>query len=134
MTLVTPAARSHIDYVILYVSDLDAAAAFYREVAGLEVRVTGDGYVEFDAGPTKLGLYDRGRLDELLGDNGLQAAGEACFVVGDVDAEAERLRAAGIKILSGPLDRPWGHRTLHVAGPDGHVVELAQEIPRAPSE
>ena len=28
-------------------------------------------------------------------------------------------------------DRPWGHRTLHVADPDGFVVEFAQEIPRA---
>ena len=36
----------------------------------------------------------------------------------------------GIRILSGPVDRPWGHRTLHLLDPDGFVVELAQEIPR----
>ena len=33
-----------------------------------------------------------------------------------------------------PLDRPWGHRTVHVEDPDGFVVELAVEIPRQPSE
>ena len=36
-----------------------------------------------------------------------------------------------VAVLRGPTDRPWGHRTLHLADPDGFVVELAQEIPRA---
>ena len=35
------------------------------------------------------------------------------------------------RVLSGPVDRPWGHRTVHVADPDGFVVEFAEEIPRA---
>lgn len=117
-----------IDYVILYVSDLEAAVAFYRDVARMEVRVTGDGYVEFATGPTRLALYDSNRLAELTGTT--DATGEICFVVADVDAEAERLRATGVRILAGPVDRPWGHRTLHVAGPNGHVVEFAQDIPR----
>ena len=52
----------------------------------------------------------------------------------DVDAEAERLRLAGAEILTGPVDRPWGHRTLHLLDPDGLVVELAQEIPRQDRE
>jgi lactoylglutathione lyase len=25
-----------------------------------------------------------------------------------------------------PTDRPWGERTLHLADPDGNVVELTQ--------
>jgi lactoylglutathione lyase len=36
-----------------------------------------------------------------------------------------------VRPLAPPTDRPWGHRTLHVADPDGFVVEFAQEIPRA---
>jgi lactoylglutathione lyase len=52
------------------------------------------------------------------------------FVVNDVDAEVARVAAAGARVLSGPVDRPWGHRTVHLADPDGFVVELAQEIPR----
>jgi catechol 2,3-dioxygenase-like lactoylglutathione lyase family enzyme len=55
-------------------------------------------------------------------------------LVKDVDAEAQRLRAAGATILKGPVDRAWGHRTLHVEDPDGFVVELAEEIPRQPSQ
>jgi lactoylglutathione lyase len=56
------------------------------------------------------------------------------FLVGDVDAEAERLRGAGVAIRKGPVDRAWGHRTVHLEDPDGFVVELAEEIPRQPSQ
>lgn len=57
-------------------------------------------------------------------------AAEIVLVVDDVDAQARRLADEGITVLSGPADRPWGHRTVHVADPDGFVVEPAQEIPR----
>jgi lactoylglutathione lyase len=45
------------------------------------------------------------------------------FLVDDVDTEAERLRGLGLELLSGPVDRRWGHRTLHLLDPDGFVVE-----------
>ena len=61
---------------------------------------------------------------------GAGPAAEVVIVVDDVDARAERLVARGARVLSGPENRPWGHRTLHLADPDGFVVELAQEIPR----
>jgi lactoylglutathione lyase len=126
----------HVGYVILFVADLERSVRFYRDVLGLEFRLAGDGYVEFATGATKFGLYDRNRLDELTG-QGPEApgrpGGEVVFVVEDVDAEAERLRAEGVAILKGPVDRPWGHRTVHLEDPDGFVVELAEEIPRRPA-
>jgi lactoylglutathione lyase len=124
-----------VGYVILFVADLERSVAFYRDVVGLPFRLHGDGYAEFATRGTRFGLYDRNRLRELTG-QGTEAprspGGEVVFLVADVDAEAERVRAAGATILAGPVDRAWGHRTLHLADPDGFVVELAQEIPRRP--
>ncbi|MFN2590447.1 MAG: VOC family protein [Actinomycetota bacterium] len=122
-----------MDYVILFAADLERSTAFYRDVIGLEPKVRGEGYVEFRTGPTRFGLFERSKLPDLIGrpgGEGRGVAGEIVLIVPDVDAEAGRLRAAGAEILSDPTDRPWGHRTLHVADPDGNVVELAQEIPR----
>jgi lactoylglutathione lyase len=121
-----------VDYVIRFVSDLDQSVEFYRDVLGMKPKVVGDGFVEFDVENLKFGLYERGKLPELIGPDSLQTGpeGELVFVVGDVDSWSERMRGAGIQVLSGPTDRPWGHRTLHVADPDGLIVELAQEIPR----
>jgi lactoylglutathione lyase len=125
-----------VGYVIVFVGDLERSLAFYRDVIGLPFRLRGDGYVEFATEGSRFGLYDRNRLDELTGQDSTAPArpgGEVVFLVGDVDAEAGRLRAAGATILAGPVDRAWGHRTLHVEDPDGFVVELAEEIPRQPS-
>jgi lactoylglutathione lyase len=126
-----------LGYVILFVADLERSVAFYRDVIGVPFRLEGDGYVEFATQGARFGLYDRNRLEELTGqgtDLPRAPGGEVVFLVGDVDAEAARLRAAGATILSGPVDRAWGHRTLHVEDPDGFVVELAEEIPRQPAQ
>jgi lactoylglutathione lyase len=126
-----------VGYVILFVADLERSVAFYRDVIGVPFRLQGDGYVEFATDGTRFGLYERNRLDELTGQDATdpgRPGGEVVFLVEDVDAEAERLGAAGATILKGPVDRPWGHRTLHVEDPDGFVVELAEEIPRQPSQ
>jgi lactoylglutathione lyase len=125
-----------LGYVILFVRDLERSVAFYRDVIGLPFKLQGDGYVEFATQGARFGLYDRNRLGELTGqgtDPPDHPGGEVVFLVEDVDAEAERLRAAGATILRGPVDRAWGHRTLHLEDPDGFVVELAGEIPRQPS-
>jgi lactoylglutathione lyase len=121
-----------VDYVILYVDDLASSISFYRDVLGLEFRFEESGYAEFSTGATKFGLMERSRLPDLIGREAPAGppGGEVLFLVEDVDAEADRLRAAGARILTGPTDRPWGHRTLHLADPEGHVIELAQEIPR----
>ena len=121
-----------IDYVILYVSNLERAVAFYRDVIGLPFKFADDGYAEFATTNLKFALFHESRALELTGREPTGAFGcEVLIIVDDVDGEAERLRAAGAEILSGPTDRPWWHRTLHLADPDGHVVELAQEIPRS---
>jgi lactoylglutathione lyase len=126
-----------VGYVILFVADLERSVAFYRDVIGLPFKLQGEGYVEFATEGTRFGLYDRNRLDELTGQGAelpRSPGGEVVLLVEDVDAEAERLRGAGATILKGPVDRAWGHRTLHLEDPDGFVVELAEEIPRQPAQ
>ena len=118
-------------YVILYVSDLDASIRFYRDVLGVPFKFTDAGYAEFATAGTRLALYERRRAEWLTGRPVTPGpAAEVAFVVEDVDARAAELAARGAEVLSGPTDRPWGHRTVHLADPDGFVVELAQEIPR----
>ncbi len=122
-----------VGYVILFVRDLASSIDFYRDVVGLEPRFREHGYAEFVTEGTKFALYERRRVLGLIGREAAarEPAGEVVFEVPDADAEARRLGAAGVEIASGPVDRPWGHRTVHVVDPDGHVVEFAQRVPRA---
>lgn len=121
-----------VDYVILYVRDFEVSIAFYRDVVGLPFKLQESGYAEFATEGCKFSLYERARLPGLIGREATEGgpSGEVAFLVDDVEQEARRLERAGVTILSGPVDRPWGHRTLHFLDPDGQVVEFAQEIPR----
>lgn len=46
------------------------------------------------------------------------------FMTLDVDALAERARAAGATILEGPQDRPWNARDVTIADPDGYRLNF----------
>ena len=111
-----------LDYVIHYVESLGRSVTFYRDVIGLTVRLEGDGYVEFAMDNTKFSLFERSRLAELIGrEGGTPPCGEIGFMIDDVDGEAARLERLGVEILSGPVNRPWRERTLHIADPDGNI-------------
>jgi lactoylglutathione lyase len=125
-------ARVRLGYAILFVSDLERSVAFYRDVIGVPFRFANESYAEFATEGAKFALYARGHLAELIGTSAPAGKapwpqGEVAFFVADVDAEHERLSAAGVSVLAPPTDRPWGERTLHVADPDGNVVELTRQ-------
>lgn len=56
-----------VDYLILYVRDLEVEVAFYRDVIGLPVNLQESGYAEFATSGTKFALYERSRLADLIG-------------------------------------------------------------------
>jgi lactoylglutathione lyase len=37
-----------------------------------------------------------------------------------------------VELLTGPVDRPYQERTLHIADPDGNVIEYAQKLRARP--
>lgn len=47
------------------------------------------------------------------------------LLVDDVDAVIARLVDLGVKPLTGPIDRPWGPRTVTFADPSGNYWELS---------
>ena len=61
-----------------------------------------------------------------------QAAGsrfQLTIWVDDADAACARLVSRGAPLLNGPLNRAWGVRTAAFSDPDGHVWEIAQQLP-----
>jgi lactoylglutathione lyase len=53
---------------------------------------------------------------------------ELGFKVDDCDAAYDELVSAGATPAVAPMERPWGQRTAYVRDPDGHLVELAQDL------
>lgn len=118
---------------ILAVSDLERSKRFYAEVFAWPRTVDVPVYAEHELpGGMRLGLYERkgfahntGQLPELL-PSGALAATELYFHVDDPRAYAERLAAAGARVLSPLALRPWGDEAAYFADPDGNVLVVAR--------
>jgi uncharacterized protein len=121
-----PVFGRHPDYVILAVDDLDRALGFWTGTLGLKLGHRSGPYAQLDTGATRLALYDAAAMRETVG--GGDDRFEIGFKVADVDAAYEQLTTAGAAPAVPPTDRPWGQRTAYVRDPDGHLVELAQDL------
>jgi len=51
--------------------------------------------------------------------------------VDDADAVCAELATRGVVLLNGPMNREWGVRTASFTDPDGHIWEIAQQLPDA---
>lgn len=123
-----------LDYAVLVVADVDRSVAFYTELLGLRLAHRSGPYAQLDTGTCRLSLYQRDAMAQTLGRDRLEppapdaVAFEIGFKVDDVDAAYDELTAAGAEPAVPPATRPWGQRTAYLADPDGHLVELAQDL------
>lgn len=139
-----------IHHFALAVSDMDRSLAFYTELFGMAVasdREVVRDYVEQITGVE--GAHQRlvhlsgyGQRLELLEYRAPRGAARArplpdagsahvCFLTDDLDAEVERLRAAGVPFRSpGPVTTTSGPnrggRGVYLEDPDGNAVEVVE--------
>jgi catechol 2,3-dioxygenase-like lactoylglutathione lyase family enzyme len=116
--------------VTLFVEDLAEARRFYGEVFGLPVFFEDENSAVFRFGETLVNLLQANQAKSLVApatvasrDAGVRF--QFTLGVGDVDAMCERLKAQGVELLNGPMDRPWGIRTASFRDPGGHIWEIA---------
>ena len=83
----------------------------FREYAGGAVFFLGGGYLE------------------LSGSGAPRASGDKISLwlqVRDIDAEWDRLEAAGVDQVEAPVDKAWGLREARLRDPDGVLLVLVQ--------
>ena len=123
------------DYVVVVVEDLDRALRFYCDLLGLPLDHRSGPFAQFATGVTRVALYERRAMAATLGREleppSPDAPGfELGFKVDDCDAAFDDLVSGGAAPAVPPTDRVWGQRTAYVRDPDGHLVELAQDLGR----
>ena len=117
----------------LFISDLEKSKEFYSKVFEKSAVFEDENSVVFSFGETLINLLVQSEAPELIApatvaESSSGSRFQLTIQVLDVDAQAERLSNLGISLINGPLDRPWGIRTILFADPDGHLWELAQDI------
>ncbi len=127
-----------VDVITLFVEDLERAKGFYRDVFGLPVTYEDQNSAFFrfhNMGVNLLAASAARELVEPAAVGNREAGSRLVLTIGvdDVDAVCAELAAAGVALLNGPMNRPWGVRTASFTDPGGHIWEIAQDLPPAGS-
>lgn len=126
-----------LGWVIVYVEDPAAAAAFYERAFGLQgvFIAPGGAFAQLDTGSTKLAFAAYALGDENF-PGGVRHAGredpppnvELALVAEDIEPAYARALDAGCTSLATPQDKPHGQRVAYVRDPFGTLVELATPL------
>ena len=121
------------------IHDPDAALACYRDTLGLDVRmdVAREDFRWITVGASSqpgvaivLTNYlngspaDNEALEALIAKGALNGVH---FKSEDLDADFEKVRAAGAEIVQEPTEQPWGTRDFAVRDPSGNLVRIDQQ-------
>ena len=122
-----------VDFITLFVEDLEQSKTFYQEVFGLPLAFEDQSSAVFrfaNAGINLLKVDAARELIEPASVASREAGSRLVFTVGvdDVDAVCAELAERGVVLLNGPMNRPWGIRTASFSDPAGQIWEIAQDL------
>jgi catechol 2,3-dioxygenase-like lactoylglutathione lyase family enzyme len=119
-----------VHYVELGCRDLERSTAFYRDLLGFtEAPAPDRGARCLRAGDVLIRLTEAGpgaSAGGWVNDDRQRGLRHFGMRVGDIDAQIDRLRAAGVRVLSPPADVLGGVRIAFFLDPDGARLEFIQ--------
>jgi catechol 2,3-dioxygenase-like lactoylglutathione lyase family enzyme len=115
----------------VYVTDQDAALAFYTGTLGFrvvdDVPMGEDRWLVVAPGQAETGISLQ-RPDRMGREDNPATVGEhtgISFVVDDVQAFYDQLTSKGVTFSGAPEDMPWGGKGVHFSDPDGNMFFVA---------
>ena len=128
--------QKSVSAITLFVEDKNRARSFYEKVFELGPAHEEETEVMFRLDNTLLFLTNASVADRMVAPARVGGPNQGprhvfAIIVEDVDAVCRELKEKGVGLLNGPEDRSWGMRTANFQDPDGHVWEIATELPGA---
>jgi catechol 2,3-dioxygenase-like lactoylglutathione lyase family enzyme len=126
-------ALNSVGAVTLFVEDPQRSKSFYEEVFGVSVIFEDEDSAAFEFENLILNVLRASEAGELIDPapvarEGIGSRFQLTIWVDDADSACNQLERRGVKLLNGPIDRPWGVRTAAFTDPDGHVWEVAAKL------
>ena len=116
---------------LIVVADMRRAKEFYTSVLGARIKFDFGANITFHGDFALQTLESWAEFIERSPDSVVFGAknGELYFEEEDIDALASRLAARGdIRYVHGLKEHPWGQRVLRFYDPDGHIIEVGENL------
>jgi catechol 2,3-dioxygenase-like lactoylglutathione lyase family enzyme len=121
-----------IDHIVLNVTDVDIAAAWYQRVLGMEREDFGPHMrtaVKFGGQKINLRPADQDVYSWPTGATHLAGAGDLCFITAaPPDEVVGHLHDCGVAIVQGPVEKAGALgpiQSVYCRDPDGNLVEIS---------
>ncbi|MEC7789262.1 MAG: VOC family protein [Chloroflexota bacterium] len=123
---------SHLDHLVIPVSDIEQSVEFYVKYLGMAVKRSESGRVSLHFGEQKINLHPAGWDFWLKAKIHLAGTADLCFIIEEPVSDVQSaLETQGLNILEGPVRREGavGDMTsIYFRDPDGNLIELANYI------
>lgn len=121
---------SHLDHLVLTVSDIERAVAFYQRVLHLEPVTFANGRRALRFGRQKINLQ---LLGQETRNHARVGSGDLCLITNWPLAEViAHLQREQVEILEGPVQKSGAMgpiESLYFNDPDGNLIEVSQYLP-----
>ena len=118
-----------LDHLVLTVRDIARSLEFYERVLGMRRESFGEGRVALHFGRQKINLHPHPTPIDLVADAPLPGSADLCFIaVTPIDEVAAHLRACGVEIIAGPVERTGAEgpiESVYCRDPDGNLIEVS---------
>ncbi len=122
-----------LNFITLFTEDLEKSKRFYEDVFGLTLTWSNEDSAVYKLGEVYLNVLMIEQADELINPTVVAGANtgsrlQFTITVDNVDDKFRQLADLGITPVNGPMDRPWGIRSMLISDPAGHLWELAHQL------
>ena len=120
---------THLDHLVLTVSNLQATCDFYAQVLGMEVVTFGDQRLALKFGNQKINLHQAGQEIDPKAQHPLPGSSDLCLITSlPLEEFIEHLRALEVEIMIANVERTGAIgkiRSVYFRDPDGNLLEVA---------
>ena len=120
---------SHIDHIVLTVSDIKSTLDFYQRILGMEVETFAEGRIALTFGSQKINLHQHGKEFEPKAESPTPGSQDLCFITETpLDEAIAHVRDQGVEVIEGPVARSGAQGPIvsfYFRDPDLNLIEVA---------
>jgi catechol 2,3-dioxygenase-like lactoylglutathione lyase family enzyme len=120
---------SHLDHLVLTVSDVKKTCEFYEKVLGFEIVTFGQGRRAMAFGKQKFNLHQAGQELEPKALRPTPGSMDLCLITSlALEIVVEKLKLAAVPIEAGPITRTGAQGpilSVYIRDPDHNLIEIS---------